>query len=81
MACRGGCVAGGGQPYGATDEVRKIRATGLYSDDEKSTIRVSHKNPLIVQIYKEYFTEPNSEKAHHILHTTYTKRPLYNESM
>jgi NADH-quinone oxidoreductase subunit G len=79
MACRGGCVAGGGQPYGATDEVRKIRAAGLYTDDEKSTIRVSHKNPLITQIYKEYFTAPNSEKAHHLLHTTYTKRCLYNE--
>ena len=48
MACRGGCVGGGGQPYGATDEIRVLRAAGLYNDDERSTYRCSHKN-LAVQ--------------------------------
>ncbi len=77
MACRGGCVAGGGQPYGATDEVRAQRAAGLYTDDEKSDIRVSHKNPNVQAIYSEFLKEPNSEKAHHLLHTHYIKRELY----
>ncbi len=77
MACRGGCVAGGGQPYGATDEIRAKRAAGLYQDDKDSEIRVSHKNPLILKVYKDFFGEPNHGKAHHLLHTTYTKRELY----
>ncbi|MBE6350176.1 MAG: 2Fe-2S iron-sulfur cluster binding domain-containing protein [Spirochaetaceae bacterium] len=77
MACRGGCIAGGGQPYGATDELRKIRAEGLYKDDEQSEIRVSHKNPLITKIYEDFLKEPNSEKAHHLLHTHYTPRDAY----
>lgn len=77
MACRGGCIAGGGQPYGATDEVRAKRAAGLYTDDAKSKIRVSHKNESVLAIYSEFLKEPNSEKAHHLLHTHYVKRPLY----
>src|SRR5574344_1084466 len=47
MACRGGCVAGGGQPYGVTDDLRKKRAAALYKDDEKCEIRQSHNNPEI----------------------------------
>ena len=78
MACRGGCVTGGGQPYGHNDELRVKRANALYQDDETHEIRCSHQNPLITQIYDEYFGKPNSEKAHHLLHTTYTKRELYN---
>ena len=77
MACRGGCIAGGGQPYGATDEVRAKRIAGLYTDDAKSEIRVSHKNPYVQALYTEYLKEPNSEKAHHLLHTHYEERPLY----
>ncbi len=77
MACRGGCIAGGGQPYGANDEVRAQRIAGLYADDVKSEIRVSHKNPYVQAIYTEYLKEPNSEKAHHLLHTHYAERPLY----
>jgi NADH-quinone oxidoreductase subunit G len=77
MACRGGCIAGGGQPYGANDEVRAQRIAGLYADDVKSEIRVSHKNPDVQEIYTEYLKEPNSEKAHHLLHTHYVERPLY----
>ncbi len=77
MACRGGCVAGGGQPYGANDEIRSQRAGGLYADDAKSAIRVSHKNPSVQQAYAEFLKEPNSEKAHHLLHTRYVERPLY----
>ena len=77
MACRGGCVAGGGQPYGCTDEVREKRADGIYSDDEKSQYRCSHQNPCISQVYKEFLGEPGGDKAHKLLHTSYTERPLY----
>ena len=79
MACRGGCVSGGGQPYASTDEIRAKRIAGLYADDERSTIRCSHQNPEIQQIYAEYLGAPLSEKSHHLLHTTYTSRPVYKK--
>lgn len=79
MACRGGCVGGGGQPYGATDEIRKKRAMGIYEDDRSSEIRCSHQNPYIKAIYDEFLGSPLSEKAHKLLHTKYHERPLYNK--
>jgi NADH-quinone oxidoreductase subunit G len=78
MTCRGGCVAGGGQPYGADDDVRVKRAQALYQDDLNSEVRVSHKNPLVLSLYKDFLKEPNGHEAHHLLHTTYTKRELYS---
>ena len=77
MACRGGCVGGGGQPCLATDAVRAARTAGLYTDDEKSVIRMSHLNPEVQALYKDYLGEPGSEKAEHLLHTDYRKRDLY----
>ena len=77
MACRGGCVGGGGQPCLATDAVRAARTAGLYTDDEKSVIRMSHLNPEVQALYKDYLGEPGSEKAEHLLHTDYHKRDLY----
>jgi NADH-quinone oxidoreductase subunit G len=77
MACRGGCIGGGGQPYGCTDEIRKQRTDGLYKDDEISKYRCSHQNPCIDQVYKEFLGEPNGHKAHKLLHTKYTPRELY----
>ena len=77
MACRGGCVGGGGQPCLATDEVRAARTAGLYTDDERSTIRMSHLNPEVQALYKNYLDEPGIEKAEHLLHTDYHKRELY----
>ncbi|MFW6329792.1 MAG: iron hydrogenase small subunit, partial [Alkalispirochaetaceae bacterium] len=77
MACRGGCIGGGGQPYGATDEVRRKRIAGLYSDDVKSTVRCSHDNPQIQELYESFLGEPLGEKSHQYLHTHYTPRKLY----
>ena len=77
MACRGGCIGGGGQPYGATDEVRAKRTAGLYADDEAHTIRMSHENPQIKAIYKDFLQKPLGEASHKYLHTHYTARKLY----
>lgn len=77
MACPGGCIGGGGQPYGVTDELRAQRAKGLYDEDKGLPRRCSHDNPYIQKLYKEYLGEPLGEKSHHFLHTTYTARPLY----
>ncbi|MDR2500084.1 MAG: [FeFe] hydrogenase, group A [Treponema sp.] len=79
MACRGGCVAGGGQPYGATDAIRLERAAGLYKDDEESKIRCSHQNPEIQMVYKDFLGEPGSHKAHELLHTKYVPLELYTQ--
>ncbi len=79
MACRGGCIAGGGQPYGTEDDVRKKRLAGIYKDDEQCEVRCSHNNPEIIEIYKDFLGEPCSHKSHKYLHTSYTKRPVYKK--
>lgn len=77
MACSGGCVGGGGQPYGVTDELRTKRASGSYKDDMDHEIRCSHDNPMIKKLYEDYLGEPGGKKAHHLLHTHYESKPLY----
>ena len=81
MACPGGCVNGGGQPIQpasvrANNDLRAIRAAVLYNDDKNETLRKSQDNLAVKVLYDEYFGEPGSEKAHHILHTSYVKRGL-----
>jgi NADH-quinone oxidoreductase subunit G len=77
MACPGGCVGGGGQPYGVTDELRLARAKGLYHEDQAGMWRCSHENPYVQKLYDDFLGKPLSEKSHHLLHTHYTSRPLY----
>ena len=76
MACPGGCVGGGGQPYGGL-AIRDKRAKALYKEDKGLAIRQSHKNPYIQQLYKEYLGKPLEGKAHELLHTRYYARPMY----
>lgn len=78
MACPGGCVGGGGQPYHKGDlTILKKRAEGLYSIDKEKTYRKSYENPSIKKLYEEYLGEPGSELAHELLHTSYKERPRY----
>lgn len=77
MACEGGCVGGGGQPYGVTDELRKARAKGLYNEDANMELRCSHHNPAVKKLYKEFIGEPLGEKAHHLFHNHYKARKTY----
>lgn len=90
MGCPGGCVAGGGQPIVRScflpnedddilDTYREKRAAALYSEDERQTIRQSHNNPQIKALYEEFLGEPNSHKAHELLHTTYAARVGFND--
>ena len=81
MACPGGCVNGGGQPQQHASvrnfvDLRAERAKVLYNIDSANTIRKSHENPAIVELYDNYLGKPGSEKAHHLLHTTYIKRSV-----
>ena len=90
MGCPGGCVAGGGQPYvkpcflpneedDILDTYRDKRANALYSEDEGRPLRVSHKNPQIIDLYKNFLGEPNSHKAHELLHTTYSAKERFKD--
>ena len=81
MACPGGCVNGGGQPYQPAVvrnnvDLRALRASVLYTADKKMDLRKSHENSAVKRLYEEFFEEPGSHKAHHILHTSYIKRGL-----
>lgn len=75
MACPGGCIDGGGQPYMHENiAILKKRMEALYKEDENKVIRKSHENPIINQLYEEFLGNPYGEKAHDLLHTTYVKR-------
>ena len=76
MACPGGCIGGGGQPYHRGDiSILKKRSEGLYKLDESKKLRKSYENPYIKSLYEEYLTEPGSQKAHELLHTSYKASP------
>ena len=78
MACPGGCIDGGGQPYhhGNTEIIKK-RMEALYQDDLNHPIRKSHQNKSIQKLYEEYLGEPGSHLAHKLLHTSYTARKKF----
>ena len=77
MACPGGCIGGGGQPIPTSPEIRKKRADAIYSEDEHMTLRKSHENPEVQQIYKDFLHEPLGHKSHDLLHTHYKARKRY----
>ena len=79
MACLGGCVGGGGQPYGVTDQLRLARARGLYTEDDKKELYLSHDNPYVKKLYKDFLKEPLGKVSHELLHTHYKPRPLYRK--
>ena len=84
MGCPGGCVNGGGQPqvpYSIRNfvDIREKRAQVLYKLDSENPVRKSHENQDILELYANYLEEPGSEKAHHLLHTTYVKRTINKE--
>lgn len=75
MACPGGCVNGGGQPYSYNDTtIKQKRAEGLYKEDTQLALRKSHLNPDIQKLYKEFLEKPGSHKSHELLHTTYENK-------
>ncbi len=82
MGCPGGCVAGGGQPYvkpcflpneddDILDTYKAKRASALYKEDRMKKNRLSHENKQIIELYDDFLGEPNSHKAHELLHTSY----------
>ncbi len=89
MCCPGGCIAGGGQPYvkpcflpnedaDILNTYKAKRASALYSEDERQTVRQSHNNTQVQKLYDEFLGQPNSHKAHELLHTSYAARERFN---
>ncbi|MEI6519343.1 MAG: NADH-dependent [FeFe] hydrogenase, group A6 [bacterium] len=76
MGCPGGCIGGGGSPMPTNTDIRKKRMAAIYNEDESLTLRASHDNPIIKQIYAEFLGAPLSHKSHELLHTSYTKREI-----
>jgi iron-only hydrogenase group A len=74
MTCPGGCIGGGGQPRLTTNAIRRERTKAIYKEDEGKTLRKSHDNPKIKQIYGEFLNMPLGETSHHLLHTKYERR-------
>lgn len=75
MACPGGCINGGGQPFKHGDmSLIEDRMRGIYEEDRNSKYRKSHENPEIQKLYQEFLGEPGSHKAHELLHTEYFKK-------
>jgi len=80
MACPGGCIGGGGQPYPPRDmkvldpRLLALRAAALYSIDAKKNLRRSHENPAVKKVYETFLGEPGGVKAHELLHTHYHAR-------
>jgi len=80
MACPGGCIMGGGQPYPPFDmevldpALARLRAKALYDVDAQKQLRRSHENPALMKLYEEFLGEANGEKAHELLHTHYHAR-------
>jgi NADH-quinone oxidoreductase subunit G len=78
MACPGGCIDGGGQPFIHGDiSIIEKRMKALHSVDTNKEIRLSYKNNSIQKIYKDYLGEPYGEKAHELLHTQFVYREKY----
>jgi NADP-reducing hydrogenase subunit HndD len=77
MACPGGCIGGGGQPYGTTDDVRRRRIEAIYQVDAGLALRKSHHNPAVARLYDEFLRHPLSDVSHRLLHTKYRNRSLY----
>ena len=75
MACPGGCIGGGGQPFhkGRMEVLRK-RQNALYRADKEMPLRKSHENPYVQKVYKEFLGEPCGPLAHELLHTHYFDR-------
>ena len=75
MACKGGCIGGGGQPYhhGNMSTLKK-RTAALNAEDTSKAVRKSHENPYIKKLYAEHLDKPMSHEAHELLHTKYFKK-------
>ena len=70
MACPGGCIGGGGNPVKNWKKMEH-RVQAVYNTDLHLSLRKSHENPAVKQLYHDFLGKPNSTTAHRLLHTHY----------
>jgi iron only hydrogenase large subunit-like protein len=75
MVCPGGCINGGGQPITKNTEIAKARVKNIYDIDEKDSIKVSYKNPAVIDLFGKY-TGKEKDSFLEKLTTTYQKRDV-----
>ena len=68
MACRRGCIMGGGQPVNAGPRTRKARMKGLYDTDVNTQIKKSNENPMVLSLYDTLL----KGKEHELLHRNFS---------
>ena len=68
MACPGGCAGGGGQPIHEGKELADQRGAKLWNLDARASVRFSHENADVLELYNAYLEKPLGEKSHHLLH-------------
>ena len=78
MSCPGGCIGGGGQPRFTTNDVRRERMKAIFAEDEGKQVRMSHENPAMAVLYRDYLGAPLSDRSHHLLHTHYLPRGVHH---
>lgn len=76
MTCPGGCIAGGGQPLNTDQEKIKARLKSLHNIDKQDSLRTSHSNKAIKELYDNFLGKPLGEKSHELLHTHYMTRDV-----
>jgi len=75
MACPGGCINGGGQPYIKSNIVKLTkRMDRVYLEDKNKIIRKSHENPQIVELYEKLKNSSNEDLSHKLLHRGYREK-------
>ena len=67
MACRRGCIMGGGQPTRSGDRTKAARAKGLYNADNTTIIKKSDENPMVLELYQGLL----KGKEHELLHNEF----------
>lgn len=76
MSCPGGCVGGGGQPYGTEMKDVRARMDRIYAADAHAETRCSHENKSVAELYEQFLGRPLGEVSHKLLHRTYVDRSL-----
>ena len=76
MACPGGCINGGGQPFCHDNKITKSRFKTVYDFDDKGNLKMAHKNRNLIELYEKFFGEPQSIKGNSLLHTKYSERDI-----
>ncbi|HOW37708.1 MAG TPA: iron hydrogenase small subunit, partial [Bacillota bacterium] len=74
MCCPGGCIGGGGQPYGTIKKTRTDRIEATYRLDQSMPLRKSHESPAVQELYRAYLEAPLGHLSHKLLHTHYHPR-------